>query len=132
MRILVAIFSVLLIIVTLQDSFESIVLPRRVVRRFRLSRLFYVATWAIWSFIGRKMRAGNRREFYMTYYGPVSLVLHAVISESMRRFAGAVTPGWRSPALAALERSRTFETGRPLRGTTVIRLQVGDVIARLP
>src|SRR5436309_318610 len=38
MRILAAIFGILLIIVTLTDSFESIILLRRVARRFRLSR----------------------------------------------------------------------------------------------
>ncbi len=62
MRILAVFIGLFLILIILQDSFESIVLPRRVSRRFRLSRLFYVATWVLWSSLARKMRAGNRRE----------------------------------------------------------------------
>ena len=56
MKILAAIVGVILIFVVIQDSFESIVLPRRVSRRFRLSRMFYASTWMLWSSIGRKMR----------------------------------------------------------------------------
>jgi hypothetical protein len=39
MSILAVIFGILLLIAILQDSFETIILPRRVTRRFRLSRL---------------------------------------------------------------------------------------------
>ncbi len=79
MEILAAIAGVVLIIGILIDSFESIVLPRRVSRRFRLSRFFYMATWVLWSAIARKMRPGNRREYYLSYFGPLSLILLLVL-----------------------------------------------------
>ena len=79
MSILAVIVGILLIGGILQDCFESIVLPRRVSRRFRLSRLFYMTTWLLWSFIGRKMRPGNRRELYLSYFGPLSLILLLVL-----------------------------------------------------
>src|SRR5260370_13123485 len=79
MRILAIIVSIILIIGILQDSFEAIVLPRRVSRRFRLSRWFYTSTWVLWSKVARKMRPGNRREFYLSYYGPLSLIVSLVI-----------------------------------------------------
>src|SRR5438067_11498111 len=79
MKILVAIVGVILIFVVIQDSFESIVLPRRVSRRFRLSRMFYTSTWMLWSSIGRKMRSGNLRELYLSYYGLLSLILMLVV-----------------------------------------------------
>src|SRR5260370_40671795 len=75
MQILAAIAGVVLIIGILTDSFESIVLPRRVSRRFRLSRFFYMVTWLAWSAIARKMRPGNRREYYLSYFVPLSLIL---------------------------------------------------------
>src|SRR5260370_5122495 len=78
MKILAAIAGILLIITMLEDSFESIVLPRRVSRRFRLSRFFYASTWMLWSSIARKIRPGNRREFYLSYYGPASLLFMLV------------------------------------------------------
>src|SRR5579863_10292982 len=79
MRILAVVFGIILVIAILQDSFESIILPRRVSRRFRLSRLFYLSTWALWSSIARKMHPGNRREFYLSYYGPLSLILLLIV-----------------------------------------------------
>ena len=127
MRILVAIFGVLLIIVTLQDSFESIILPRMVARRFRLSRLFYVATWAIWSFIGRKMRAGNRREFYLSYYGPLSLILLLIIWAALLVFAIALIQWGLNLPMSAPEKNLTFGTYLYMSGTTFITLGLGDV-----
>ena len=79
MKIFTVILGIILVALILQDSFESIILPRRVSRHFRLSRMFYLSTWALWSSIGRKMRPGNRREFYLSYYGPLSLILLLVI-----------------------------------------------------
>ena len=128
MKILVTIFGILLIIVTLQDSFESIILPRRVARRFRLSRLFYVATWAIWSFIARKMRAGNRREFYLSYYGPLSLILLLIIWATLLMFAYALLQWGLNLPMNAPEKNVTFGTYLYLSGTTFITLGLGDVI----
>jgi hypothetical protein len=128
MKILVTIFAVLLIIVTLQDSFESIILPRRVARRFRLSRLFYVATWAMWSFIARKMRAGNRREFYLSYYGPLSLILLLIIWATLLMFAYALLQWGLNLPMNAPEKNVTFGTYLYLSGTTFITLGLGDVI----
>jgi hypothetical protein len=128
MKILVTIFGVLLIIVTLQDSFESIILPRRVARRFRLSRLFYVATWAMWSFIARKMRAGNRREFYLSYYGPLSLILLLIIWATLLMFAYALLQWGLNLPMNAPEKNVTFGTYLYLSGTTFITLGLGDVI----
>src|SRR5947209_16894515 len=79
MSILAAIVGALLVIGVLQDGFEAIILPRRVSRRFRLSRMFYLWTWKFWSAIARKMRSGNRREFYLSYFGPLSLILLLII-----------------------------------------------------
>jgi hypothetical protein len=127
MRILAVIFGILLIIVTLTDSFESIILPRRVVRRFRLSRLFYVGTWAIWSSIGRKMRTGNRREFYLSYYGPLSLILLLVIWAALLMFAYALLQWGLNMPMNAPEKNVTFGTYLYMSGTTFITLGLGDV-----
>ena len=128
MSILAVIFGILLIIVTLTDSFESIILPRRVARRFRLSRLFYVGTWAIWSSIGRKMRTGNRREFYLSYYGPLSLILLLVIWAALLMFAYALLQWGLNMPMNAPEKNVTFGTYLYMSGTTFITLGLGDVI----
>lgn len=128
MSILAIIFGVLLIITILQDSFESIILPRRVARRFRLSRFFYVATWAIASFIARKMRAGNRREYFLSYYGPLSLILLLSIWAAMLMLSFALLQWGLNLPVGAPEKNATFWTYLYMSGTTFMTLGLGDVI----
>src|SRR5579884_1362086 len=87
MRIVAIIISIILIILILQDSFESIVLPRRVSGRFKLSRMFYVSSWLLWSAPARKMRSGNRREVYLSYFGPLSLIVLLILWAAILVFA---------------------------------------------
>lgn len=65
----------LLLLFVLWDAFETIVLPRRVSRRFRLTRVFYQYTWAPFRWVGRRLAPGNSRENYLSVYGPLSLLL---------------------------------------------------------
>ena len=44
MQLILTVASIALIILVLVDSFETTVLPRRVTRRYRFVRLFYVTT----------------------------------------------------------------------------------------
>jgi len=64
----------LLIIVVIWDVFETIVLPRRVTRRARLTRLFYMIAWRPWSGIARVIRKQKRREIFLSVFGPLSLL----------------------------------------------------------
>jgi hypothetical protein len=126
-RILAVIFGIILIVAILQDSFESIVLPRRVTRRFRLSRMFYLSTWAFWSAIARKMRQGNRREFYLSYYGPLSLILLLIIWAGILILSFALIQwGLRLP-MNPPEKVTSFGTYLYMSGTTFITLGLGDV-----
>lgn len=72
---LIAAFGALWIVVIVWDAFEAIVLPRRVTRRLRPTRFFYRVTWRVWSAIGRRMPASGRRETYLSFYGPLSLLV---------------------------------------------------------
>src|SRR5258707_13559808 len=74
MRIFAAIFGIVVILLVALDAFETIVLPRRVIRRIRITRLYFRVTWTVWRFLGRLMRPGARRESYLSYYGPLSLL----------------------------------------------------------
>src|SRR6266704_571732 len=89
-NILTIIVGILFILAILQDSFETVILPRRVSRKFRLSRLFYTSTWMLWSTVARKMRPGNRREYYLSYFGPLSLILLLIIWAVVLVFAFAL------------------------------------------
>ena len=57
-----ALAGLLLLLTVLWDAFETVVLPRRVSRRLRLTSLFYRATWRPFAFGARLFRTVNRRE----------------------------------------------------------------------
>jgi len=75
MNLLEVAASIGLILIVLWDAFEVIILPRRVTRKFRLARLFYRSTWKPWAKLSRQWAPGNRRELFLSFYGPVSLIL---------------------------------------------------------
>ncbi len=127
MRILATIVGIIFIIGILQDSFETVILPRRVSRRFRLSSMFYTSTWKMWSSLARKMRPGNRREYYLSYFGPLSLIFLLVIWAVILVFAFALIQWGTGSTLSAPEKDVTFGTYLYMSGTTFITLGIGDV-----
>ena len=64
-----------LILVILWDAFETIILSRRVSRKFRLTRLFYRVLWTPWRAVAKRVPEGNRRENILMVFGPLSLIL---------------------------------------------------------
>ena len=79
MNIFLIILGAAILFGVLLEAFESIILPRRVTRRFRLTRVFYRATWMPWRAIGRKMGSLKTRESFYSYFGPLSLLLFLVV-----------------------------------------------------
>lgn len=74
MQILAGIVAVVVIVAILWDAFESVVLPRRVRRRLRISLIFYRFTWGPYRAVARKLRNDGRRETFLSIYGPLSLL----------------------------------------------------------
>src|SRR5438128_6543288 len=74
MQILATLGSIALILVVLWDAFEVIILPRRVTRKFRLTRFFYRVTWKPWAAVVKRVSRAGRREILLSFYGPVSLL----------------------------------------------------------
>ena len=75
MLIVLTIAGIVIIAAVLLDAFETIVLPRRVQRSFRLTSWFYRSTWIPWMSLGRHIRSLARRESYLGYFGPLSLIV---------------------------------------------------------
>src|SRR6266849_3680214 len=74
MRWLIAVAGAALLAGVLWDAFETIILPRRVSGRIRLTKLFYRFTWGPWRATARLL-SGRRREAFLSFYGPLSLLL---------------------------------------------------------
>jgi hypothetical protein len=69
----------LLVLVVLWEAFETIVSPRRVSRRFRLTRTFYRATWFPWRALGQRFSERRTRESFLATFGPLSLLALLIV-----------------------------------------------------
>ena len=63
-----------IIIVVLLDAFETVVLPRRVKRHFRISAWFYRYTWIPCAKLASYIHSQTRRETILGYFGPLSMI----------------------------------------------------------
>src|SRR5258706_1911165 len=114
----------------LWDTFETIILPRRVTRRLRLPRVFYRATWVPWSKLARRVPVGNPREFFLSVFGPLSLLL-LFVAWALSLILGFAILHWAigSPINVRNE-TVNFWTDLYLSGTTFFTLGLGDVTPR--
>lgn len=75
MLLFAAISGVVIILAVLLDAFETVVLPRRVARHFRLTTFFYRRTWIPWRRLAGRIPSQARREAFLGYFGPLSLIV---------------------------------------------------------
>lgn len=123
--------GLLLILVVLWDAFETMILARRVSRRLRLTRLFYMFTWRPWSWaVSRLTRPGNPRESYLSFYGPFSIVLLLAIWAAALIFGFALFQQGLGSPMTAPEGAPTFTTYLYSSGETFFTLGYGDVTPR--
>jgi hypothetical protein len=75
MHIIGLIAGLVLVGTILWDVFETVILPRRVTRRLKLTNVFYSAIWIPWSGITRRIVHGRAQEKALALFGPLSLLL---------------------------------------------------------
>ena len=66
--------AVALIVVIFIDSFETMVLPRRVRHSYRLARAYYLPAWILWRAVGKIFPVGRSRHSFLSIFGPLSLL----------------------------------------------------------
>jgi Ion channel len=123
--ILQAIAGFLIVALVLWEAFETIILPRRVARWFRLTRMFYVSTWVPWRAIARRIHSPKLRETFIGYFGPLSLLCLFVV------WAAALIFGFACLYYSAAKNDAThpgFSTLMYMSGTTFFTLGLGDVV----
>src|SRR5579864_4826664 len=74
-HIVAIVFGIAIIWVVLLDTFETVVLPRRVLRNFKLTAYFYRRTWIPWRNIASYIKKPSRQQNFLGYFGPLSLIL---------------------------------------------------------
>ncbi|HJV35415.1 potassium channel family protein [Geomonas sp.] len=111
----------------LWEGFETIILPRRVTRRFRLTRLFYRGTWLPWRFLVGKLPA-RRQETWLSFFGPLSL-LALLTLWAFGLIVGFAMLHWSVGSIAVTHGSYNgFLTDLYLSATTFITLGLGDAV----
>ena len=132
MRLLATIAGIALILVILWDAFETIILPRRVTRRLRLTGLFYGTIWLICSRLVRSMRNRKRREKYLGMFGPLSLLMLLAMWAAGLIFGYAILLWSINARLNVPTVETNFLTYLYLSGTTFFTLGFGDLVPLLP
>ncbi len=127
MRILIGIAGAAFIWVVVLDAFETIVLPRRVTRRLRLTKIFYQATWLPWSAIARRMRGKKRREAFLSFFGPLSLLALLTVWAFGLVMGFALLHWALGSQLNVPAEAATFGTYLYMSGVTFFTLGFGDV-----
>lgn len=117
-----------LVLLTLWDAFETVILPRTVVRLLRLSRTINTVIWRPWSVLAARARSDGRRERYLSFYGPISVILMlAVWAMGLMSGFALVAYGLGSPWITP-QRQVTFLDDLYVSGTTLFTLGLGDVV----
>ncbi len=126
----VFIAGIIVFLVVVWDAFEAIILPRRVTRKFRLTRFYYKLTWTTWRAVARIIPSKKRREAFLGFYGPISLLflvgvwaIGLVISFGMMQYGAG-------SAINVSGSTPSIYTDLYLSGTTFFTLGLGDVVPR--
>jgi hypothetical protein len=127
MHVLAFIAGVACVWIVLLDAFQTIILPRRATGRFRLTRLFYVATWRPWAFFVRRIGNVRKRETAFSYFGPLSLIFLLIVWAAMMVVGfGFIFYAIGSPFKDVAQQS-CFRSDLYVSGTTIFTLGLGDV-----
>jgi hypothetical protein len=132
MTILVGVSGGILILVILWDVFETIILPRRVSRRIRLTRMYYMGSWTLASSVVRRMRPGKLRERYLGFFGPLSLLMLFVVWGIFLIVGFAMIHWALGSRISLLGGAHNFRTDLYFSGTTFFTLGLGDIAPHSP
>jgi hypothetical protein len=120
-----AVAGLLVVAIILWETFETIVLPRRVARKFRVTVLIYRGMWLPWKMVARAVKAGKSRETLLSFFGPLSLLILFAV------WAALIVCGFALMYFSDSGRNPThpsFNTCLYFSGTTMFTLGFGDVV----
>jgi hypothetical protein len=132
MHMAASIFGCLFLAAVLLDAFQTIILPRRPVGRFRLTRVFFLVTWGPWRSLTGIWPNVRKREQLYSIYGPFSLLLLFVVWALLLIAAyGLIYFGLHTPfndPTHPVTLWQRFRSCLYASGTTLFTLGLGDVL----
>ena len=130
MRALVGLVGIVVIVGILWDAFETIILPRRVTRRFRLARFFIRYTWLPLSRLICASTSKTRTDNLLSFYGPISVLFLLMIWAAGLIFGFGLLHYAAGSALHFQEETPGLATDFYFSGTTFFTLGLGDAYPR--
>src|SRR5437870_8910620 len=133
MRWIGGVAGVVVLAVVLWDAFATIILPRRVSGRIRVTKMFYRYTWAPWRATARLL-TGRRREAFLSFFGPLSLILLLALWAVGSVFSFGLLQWAAGSAMRVVGDggggAPGFWSDVYMSGTTFFTLGLGDVVPR--
>jgi hypothetical protein len=137
-RDLAAVAGLLLIAIVVSDAFATIVLPRRVNRRFGPARLFVLVGWRCWTWLADRLpvsegyqESGRRGEF-LGVFGPLALLAFVALwAWALVLGFALVLWGAEVPMIGA-NADGSFGTVLYLSGITFFTIGFGDIVPGSP
>jgi hypothetical protein len=120
------IFGIVIILAILVDAFETIILPRRVNRRIRLSRLFYKTFWKLWKKGKHFVKTTYDTKAYLGIFGPVSLIILITLWAIALIFGFALVNFGVQTDICSPHNARNFITYLYLSGGTFFPVGLAD------
>jgi len=120
--------GVAIFVIVVWDAFEAIILPRRVTRKFRLTRAFYKTTWSVWRFAICLIPSRKTQEALLGFFGPISLLVLVGVWAVGLVFSFGLMQYGAGSAVVVTGGQPSFETDVYLSGTTFFTLGLGDVV----
>ena len=117
-----------IILAVLLDAFESVVLPRRVRRHFRITSWYYRYMWVPYARLAGKIRAQTRRENMLGYFGPLSMIALLALWAASLIFSFALLQYGAGEHLTLANQSITFRLLLYHSGETFFTLGYGDIL----
>jgi len=127
MHVWATIVGAIVVFAILLDAFETVVLPRRVQRRHRLTAWFYRNTWNPWKWVARLIHRPTLREAFLGYFGPLSLIMLLVLWAAGLIFGFAFMQFGLGEHLQLAGERITFGTLIYHSGETFFTLGYGDI-----
>lgn len=123
-------FGIVVILATLNDAFQTVVVPRATGRRFRISFYYWRTMWRLWPRMAWRIFAADsdKREDFLAVFAPFMLVSMLAMWVALLIFGFAfVLWGMRSGVAPAHE---SFATMLYFAGTSLLTIGFGDVVGR--
>src|SRR5271166_529779 len=122
------IFGLVILWVVFLDAFETVVLPRRVTRHFKLTAWFYRRTWIPWKKVADHIKTPSRQQSFLGYFGPLSLILLLAFWATMLIFGFALVQYGLGGHEQLGNEPITFGRIVYQRGQTFFTLGYGDIL----